>query len=632
MSDTTGAGEGEQDYFSKTYERLWWNTMQRLDVVLDILQEKTKVENFKFTNLYRILYNSELYLRAYSRKASNPGNMTPGYDGKTIDGYSLDRINRMIKSLGDESFRPTPTRRTYIKKKNGKMRPLGIPSMDDKIVQEAVRVILECLYEPTFSEDSFGYRPGRSCHTAILKIRDRCKSTKWWVEGDIEGFFDNIDHDILINILRKKIKDERFLNLIRKFLRAGYVENWVYHKTFSGAPQGGILSPILSNIYLGELDFFMENLIQKFNKGDARGHSNAWGSANFQVKKYRKYYAACTDRKEKKTILGKIRKSELIQRSMSSKDDMDAGFRRLKYFRYADDFIISVIGNKEDAAELKQKIKQFLKEELKLNLSEEKTFITHNSKPIRFLGYEIEIARSNAGIPTKRGLVKQLNGNVILRMPHDRVREFLLKNGYMSIGQDGSWRARHNKPLTNLDELEIIRSYNATIRGFYNYYQLAHNIFNFHHPYFIIHQSFQKTLANKYRTSASEIRRKYSIDGALAVTYKNSKGKLKINKLFNGPFKRSEKAFVDVDVDQIPNKLIYTGRGSLMARLAADTCEWCGTSGVELEMHHVRKLKGLKGKELWERVMIARQRKTIALCRNCHVDLHKGTLRQYVGC
>ena len=205
--------------------------MRSPERVLKSLVEHSNTLNYKYKRLYRILFNTEMFYVAYQNIYAKAGNMTAGTDGKTADQMSISRIEELIASLKDETYQPRPAKRTYIPKKNGKMRPLGIPSFDDKLVQEVTRMILETIYEDGFSNTSHGFRPKRSCHTALLTIKREYTGTKWFIEGDIKGFFDNISHEVLINILREKIEDERFIRLIRKFLRAGYLENWKFHRT-----------------------------------------------------------------------------------------------------------------------------------------------------------------------------------------------------------------------------------------------------------------------------------------------------------------------------------------------------------------------------------------------------------------
>ena len=237
--------------------------------VLNSLNKQSKNPSYKFKRLYRNLYNPEFYLLAYRNIYANEGSMTPGVDGETLDGMSSPRIERIINALKDHSYRPNPARRTYIAKKNSsKKRPLGIPSGDDKLVQEVVRMILESIYESTFSDQSHGFRPKRSCHTALEQLQRTFAGANWFVEGDIQACFDSFDHQVLINILRRRIDDEAFISLMWKFLKAGYMEQWQYHRTYCGTPQGSGISPILANIYLHELDMHMEEYKTAFVKGN----------------------------------------------------------------------------------------------------------------------------------------------------------------------------------------------------------------------------------------------------------------------------------------------------------------------------------------------------------------------------
>ena len=240
--------------------------MRSPERVLNSLSEHSKDASYKFERLYRILFNEEMFYVAYQRIYAKEGNMTKGSDGQTIDNMSLKRIEKLIDTLKDETYQPQPSKRVYIPKKNGKKRPLGVPTFNDKLIQEVVRMVLEAIYEGNFEYTSHGFRPNRSCHTALTHIQKEFNGAKWFVEGDIKGFFDNINHDVLINILLERIADERFIRLIRKFMKAGYIEDWQFHNTYSGTPQGGIISPILANIYLDKLDKY----IKEYRK-DAEG-------------------------------------------------------------------------------------------------------------------------------------------------------------------------------------------------------------------------------------------------------------------------------------------------------------------------------------------------------------------------
>jgi RNA-directed DNA polymerase len=190
------------------------------------------------------LLRPDIYFEAYKNLYANNGAATRGVDNDTADGFSEAKIDKIIKSLSDETYTPKSVRRTYIDKGNGKKRPLGIPTFTDKLVQEALRMVLEAVYEPSFLDWSHGFRPNRSCHTALASLKKEFTGARWFVEGDIKGCFDNIDHAVLISMLNKKVKDARIVKLIYKFLKAGYMENWQYHNTYSGTPQGGIISPM----------------------------------------------------------------------------------------------------------------------------------------------------------------------------------------------------------------------------------------------------------------------------------------------------------------------------------------------------------------------------------------------------
>lgn len=545
-----------------------------------------------------------------------------------IDHMSISRIEKLIISLKDESYQPIPSRRVYIPKKNGKKRPLGIPTFNDKLLQEVVRMILEAIYEGSFDNNSHGFRPKRSCHTALQQIQKSFNGTRWFIEGDIKGFFDNINHNTLIDILRKRIDDERFLRLIRKFLNAGFIENWVFNKTYSGTPQGGIISPILANIYLDQLDTYMREYIQKFNKGKERADNPE--RVKFEYGKSRAVLRlkAVTDREERKSIVKEIKHFDKERAKIPCGVDMDANFRRLKYVRYADDFLCAVIGTKKEAEAIKQDIKKFLAEKLSLELSDEKTLITHGRKSAKFLGYEIYIRKSVLTKRNKAGrLTRPFNNKVYLKMPTQVIRKKLLDYGALEIKMHNGkefYKPKHRPYLINSDDLEILERYNAEIRGIYNFYSIANNCHSLHTFKYIMEYSMYKTYASKYRSSVVQICKKYKKDGVFTVSYKNRKGQTLKRQFYHDGFKRKKQEYGDC-YDRLPVQYFYHGT-SLIDRLKANRCELCGKENVKLDMHHVRKLKDLQGKEDWERHMIARKRKTIALCRSCHKKVHYGSI------
>ena len=599
--------------------------MRSPERVLNSLNEHSKDSNYRFERLYRILFNEELFYVAYQKIASNGGSTTKGSDGRSIDEMSLARIETLIASLKDESYQPHPSRRVHIPKKNGKTRPLGIPAFEDKLVQEVVRMILEAIYEGHFETTSHGFRPKRSCHTALLHIQKTFSGAKWFIEGDIKGFFDNIDHDVLVGILRERISDDRFIRLIRKFLKAGYVEDWTFHNTYSGTPQGGIVSPILANIYLDKLDKYVKEYIRHFDKGTKRRPGKESNDLANERKRTVRKLKKVKDGTEKAALVARLKAIEQERAAFPNGDEMDESYRRLKYIRYADDFILGVIGSKEDARRIKEDIKSFLSESLALELSEEKTLITHTSKSAKFLGYEITVTRDNHQRRDVQGRLRRTYGKrVRLNVSMATLRDKLLEYGVMEIKlRNGKevWKPKCRSGLIFNDDLEILDRYNRETVGFCNYYLIANNCVVLHNFRYIMEYSMYKTFAGKYRSTVRKINKKYRHNKLFTVKYEQ-KGVIKSRTFYKTSFKRRTTAF-NGSCDIEPYSIADVSRTNLTDRLKAEKCELCGATG-KLIMHHVRNLKDLKGKESWERLMSARRRKTIALCPSCHRLRHLG--------
>lgn len=599
--------------------------MRSPERVLNSLNEHSKDSSYKFERLYRILFNEELFYVAYQKIASNGGSTTKGSDGRSIDEMSLARIETLIASLKDESYQPHPSRRVHIPKKNGKTRPLGIPAFEDKLVQEVVRMILEAIYEGHFETTSHGFRPKRSCHTALLHIQKTFSGAKWFIEGDIKGFFDNIDHDVLVGILRERISDDRFIRLIRKFLKAGYVEDWTFHNTYSGTPQGGIVSPILANIYLDKLDKYVKEYIRHFDMGTKRRPGKESNDLANERKRTVRKLKKVKDGTEKAALVARLKAIEQERAAFPSGDEMDGSYRRLKYIRYADDFILGVIGSKEDALRIKEDIKSFLSESLALELSEEKTLITHTGKSAKFLGYEITVTRNNHQRRDVQGRLRRTYGKrVRLNVSMATLRDKLLEYGAMEIKlRNGKeiWKPKCRSGLIFNDDLEILDRYNRETVGFCNYYLIANNCVVLHNFRYIMEYSMYKTFAGKYRSTVRKINKKYRLNKLFTVKYEQQ-GVIKSRTFYKTSFKRRTTAF-NGSCDIEPYSIADVSRTNLTDRLKAEKCELCGATG-KLIMHHVRNLKDLKGKESWKRLMSARKRKTIALCPSCHRLRHLG--------
>ena len=410
-----------------------------------------------FTRVYRYLLRPDLYFAAYKRLQANNGADTRGVNDDTADGFSERKINCIIEALKNGAYEPLPVRRTYIRKKNSpaKKRPLGLPTFTDKLVQDVMRMVLEAIYEPVFSDLSHGFRPNRSCHTALREVKYAFCGVRWFIEGDIRGCFDNIDHNVLISLLSKKVKDARFLQLIRKFLKAGYLENWVYHSTYSGTPQGGILSPILANIYLHELDMFVEKLKKDFYKSPEAQYTREYNRIRARVGKLSKKIASA-EGSEKIALVAqwKEERQKLLHTPSRSQTD-----KEIRYVRYADDFIIGVRGTKEDCAQIKEALKAFIGNALKMELSDEKTLITHSSEAARFLGYDIRIRRNETtknvgGLPRRA-----LNNQTELLIPlQDKIMNFLFSHGVIMQHENGTIEPVKRAQLVCLTPLEIVET------------------------------------------------------------------------------------------------------------------------------------------------------------------------------
>ena len=594
--------------------------MEKSERVLKALSDHSQSSDYKYERLYRYLFSEEMFAVAYQRIYAKQGNMTPGTDGKTIDEMSLERIERLIVSLKDESYQPHPARRVYIPKKNGKKRPLGIPSFEDKLVQEVVRLLLEAIYEGHFEGTSHGFRPHRSCHTALGMIQKSFAGAKWFIEGDIKGFFDNIDHNVLISILRERISDERFLRLIRKFLNAGYVEDWKYNKTYSGTPQGGIISPMLANIYLDKFDKYIKEYAAKFRKGDRRSINPEYWRLNNKKNWLKKKLQKTSDEQIRKSYLYEIAQLSKQMLSTPHKDAMDADFRRMQYVRYAEDFLISVIGSKSECETIKADITQFMREQLKLELSDEKTLITHAQDKAKFLGYEIFIRKSDAVKRNKDGVLKRdFNGAVVLTLNSAVIQKKLTEYNALEVRNiDGKdiWWSKPRRYMTPMKPEDILAQYNAETRGLYNYYSLAANVSKECASFaFIMKMSMFKTLGWKLNTSARKVRQKYQKDKDFVIPYNDAKGKQKYRVFYNEGFKKRNAQF-DVDYDKLPQTM-YVPYPSLVERLKDGRCELCGKEG-KVVMHHVRTLTKLKGNNEWEKLMLKRHRKTLVVCEDCN--------------
>lgn len=587
-----------------------------IDVLNKLGREQKSVSKW-----YRRMCDVNLFAQAYGRLSRNKGRLTKGVTTETIDGMSLQKIEGIIEQLQTNQYRWSPVRRTYILKTNGKKRPLGIPTWSDKLVQEVLRMTLESYYEPQFHGSSHGFRPQRGCHTALSQIVRGWNGVNWFIEGDIKGCFDNIPHDVVVEILERKIKDKRLIKLVKGYLRSGYVEEGNIVKTTKGLPQGGVVSPILANIVLNELDWYVENRLKPtWTRGKQRRINPT----------YRKY----TTRIRRAAKRGDI---EEVRKQRKLREDVPYGmlegdtYRRLKYVRYADDFIIGFYGSYQDAEAVKATLQTWLKETLGMELSTEKTMVTHSRKgKAHFLGYDIcvvDLNRKTTRISRngKRFKLHSMKGRINLRVPEKVIEKWVKR--YSKKG-----KATHRTQLLHLTDYEIVSTYQAEWRGLVNYYKLAINIDRLNEVEWRMSQSVMRTLANKHKTSVGKLLEKYEEkrNGKNAIVVSvEAKGKT-YETYFGGiPLRRTRIVYVQHDTPEL-EVTVKQNRTELEKRLYADECELCG-GREHIEVHHIKSIKELKKrskgrKELprWKIVMIARQRNTLVLCRSCHRQIHSG--------
>ena len=584
--------------------------MRTAETILNIIQDRGK-RKLPLDDVYRQLYNPDMSLRSYAKLYPNDGAMTPGMTEETVDGWSMEKVAAIIVAIRDERWQWTPVKRVLIDKPKGGKRPLGLPVWSDKVVQDIIRSILEAYYEPQFTKHSHGFRPKRGCHTALKEIDEVWQGTKWFIEGDIKGCFDNIDHHILMNILRENIRDNRFLRLIEGALKAGYCEEWTYHPSLSGSPQGGIVSPILSNIYMDRLDRFVQDmLIPEYTRGTRRKEGE----------EYRRLHSLSTYYRN----TGRIERAEELRKAMQqypSVDPNDEEYRRLRYVRYADDFLLGYAGTMAEATEIKEKIAAFLRTQLNLTLSADKTLITHASTGrARFLGYEIGTMYCQTKFDKLRK--RAVNGKIGLYIPEDVLQK--KRKRYLRDG-----KAHHRTELMNDSEYDIIIRYQAEYRGLVQYYTLAQNRCRLGYVGFTMETSLLKTLASKGRTTfAKTLKRLKSTTQSphgprkcLKLTIERA-GQRPLVAIFGGLSLRRKQTAIK---DQVLMPYIRR-RSEIVERLLNNTCEVCG-SKEHIQMHHVRHLadlnkKGRREKPPWMKIMIARKRKSIPLCKRCHDDVH----------
>jgi group II intron reverse transcriptase/maturase len=597
----------------KTFERL-----ERLRTLNSNRQWKNR-------DLYRLMYKEDLYILAYEQIKSKPGNMTAGMDGETLDGFSLEAIREIIQEMRTEQFQFKPVRTTFIPKASGKMRKLGIPCVRDKIVQQVLYMILSAIYDspnaPYFKETNHGFRPHRSCHTALREIRRKWSATNWLIEGDIRSCFDEIHHGTLVAILSKKIADQRFLNLTWKLLNAGYMDLHGARKdSLVGSPQGGILSPILANVYLHELDEFIEELRIKREKGERKNRNPS--------------YQKLSQEKAKLVAQGKTKTREfkaLIQwiRTLPSIDVNDPNFIRIKYLRYADDWIIGLCGSRALAEEIKQEVKTFLQDHLKLTLNEEKTHVTNaRTEEAFFLGTNLKMGNSGAAKVTvsthtsgKRFKRRSTGWETVMKAPMPKLIKRLSERGFCT--KEGIPTSKSG--WTFLDVDQIIALYNGVNRGIQNYYRFTDNWGQLRRIQYILRFSLAMTLARKFKITTSQVFKRFGKQPSSVIKGIRGKKDRTVSFYSNQDWTKKREAFQNEKVSDI-DQIRIAARMRTRSKLGRPCCI-CGEALEQVVMHHVRHIRKLSRKREatgFNRVLRMLNRKQIPVCETCHRKIHRG--------
>jgi group II intron reverse transcriptase/maturase len=560
-------------------------------------------------DLYRLFYSRELYIIAYNSVKSNDGAETSGSDGTSLHGFCEEWISELIASMRDESYQPQPNRITMIPKKNGKMRKLSFPSGKDKLVQEAIRLILECIYEPTFSNLSHGFRPKRSTQGAIAEVKS-WTGTVWFIEGDISACFDEIDHRILEKILRERISDARFIRLINKILKAGYFDmQHTFQGTKTGNAQGSCCSPILCNIYLDKLDRFMESIIKTDTTGKKRRRNPDYDKARRRLQKALNTGSDAHTIKQLKTTMA----------NTPSGASHDPNFRRVRYVRYADDFLIGVIASKAYTIELKQKIKEFLCDELRLRLSDEKTKITHAiDGKVFFLGYFI---RKGAGKHYKFHS-RPFDSALRIIMNTEGILKKLHENG---MCRDKGYPIGITRLFPAPPE-DIIKYGNQVLRGLLTGQRGCNNFYQGWRIQYIVTYSIAKTLARKFNISLKKVFARFGSN--LTVVYRNAKHKVcTVALALYKSFARQKYFFTKIKLATSTAPLPkYNLRDPL-----ANACYVCGNPHQPVSMYHRKtKKKLVKPYSPIVTVMLEINRRQIPLCGHCfaHVEAGRFQLNQ----
>jgi group II intron reverse transcriptase/maturase len=596
--------------------------MSKLERLIAVSNLSQKDPKWVHKDIFRILWKDEVWIAAYEKLKGNKGALTPGSTPETMDGMSLKRLKRLKEKVCAEAYTFKTVKLTYIPLANGKKRPVGLPTANDKIVQEVIRMILEAIYDPVFSNLSFGFRTGLGCHDALDHVERRFRWVDYVVEGDIEQAYPTIDHHILVTILKKRIDDPRFIRLVWKLLGCGvlFEERTTWSKT--GVPQGSIVSPMLANIYYHELDEFVLKLKERVEtpKSDRKSRkSPAYKALEYKIskvhKKMRNHEPQSSERQKLAKKLKSLRMERLNTQGLKDK------VTRIEYVRYADDWMIGISGNRNLASKIKDQVADFMKSTLAQKLHPVKTKVTDlRVGNAQFLGYEIFLPKNRPISEYKgKGVRTIRRGQPQLRfdLPVNKITKRYAERGYFKQLTDRV-RPTSRASYTVLEDHVIVSHYRSVWLGLLNYYSGCTNRGRLQYIHYLLHMSCAMTLGHRHRMSCSKIFRKHGKNLTIKIPHTEKT----VSFPYKTSWKISERRWLHGKEVCIPTHRY----ANLVARSSLGLpCAICDSAEGPIEMHHVKHVRkqGFRYKGFHEQMALL-NRKQIPLCKNCHKKVHAG--------
>jgi group II intron reverse transcriptase/maturase len=607
----------------------------------------TKHINYK---IHHLLHDPFTYVNAYARISKNRGSLTKGHDDdEVMKLFGEEKANRIAKQIKNQTYKFAPVRRKWIPKPGKKTkRPVDVPRQSDRIVQEAIRGILEAIYEPEFKEwdnkceekcSNFGFRPNKSTWSAIEKIQKYAQRCSIVIEGDIVSAYNNVDHDVLLNILKERIKDKKFIKLIKDLLRSGIMDEGKYEHSLKGTPQGGIVSPLLFNIYLFGLDKFVYERIMKPLYEEESNKREDIATKSYNKIRYQCDQALKKLRQLKKSInasdadikLAKKNYKKLRNiRNSTGYTDAHRTKKKALYVRYADDWVLLLNASGSESDRYKQMIKEYLESERKMSLDDDKTKISYVSKGYKFLGFEIRqltknIKKTFVLQKNRKGYVRHLRRTTSRQLtvePHsDRILKRMKREQFCNY----KFEPRAKPGWLIYDDFQIVERFNQIFRGIFNYYLPCQRLTRLNRISYILQYSCAKTLARKHKKSIHFTFRKYGKNLRIKKIHKTTaSSKERIAEFLTlTDLRRKNIVYQPKPTIDDPFKIRQYWRTKIKIY---NECCICG-SNKNVQMHHINSVQSLKKSKKKDTHGIIRstlKRLQIPVCLPCHTDITNG--------